>query len=52
LLKGTKRNFLKYRPEARTQNVLSSLLMFFVIEITILKTIPSGMMNADDLGWS
>jgi len=24
--------------------------MIFVIEIAVLKTIPSGMMNADDLG--
>lgn len=50
MVKCTKINFLKSRPEARTPNVMSSLLSFFVIEIAVLTSNPSGKMSADNLG--
>lgn len=50
MLKCTKRNFLKSRPEARNPNVMSCLLSIFVIKIAVLTSNPSGKMSADNLG--
>jgi hypothetical protein len=50
MVKGTKRNFLKSRPAARSPNIMSCLLSFFVIEIAVLTINPSGKTNIDNLG--